>query len=104
MEEKCLFCKIINKEIPAKIIYDDEFVTVIPDINPKNRIHFLILTSVHIKSFLDMQDKHFTMLTKMVKVVQRIIRDQKIEGGYQLLFNGGRYQHVPHLHWHLLAD
>ncbi|MDP2671149.1 MAG: HIT domain-containing protein [bacterium] len=102
--EECLFCQIIRKEIPAKIVYEDENIIVFPDINPKARVHLLIVPREHINSVLDLTDKQNMTLTKMLKVVQELIRGQKIEGGYQLLFNGGKHQHVPHLHWHLLGD
>lgn len=102
--ESCLFCKIINKEIPAKIVYQDEDVLVIPDINPKAKVHLLVLPLVHVNSFLDLNDKQMLLLTKMSKVVQSLIKDKKLESSYQLLFNGGKHQHVPHLHWHLLGD
>ena len=100
----CLFCKIIKKEIPAKIIYEDSSVVVFPDLNPKARVHFLIVPSLHIISFLDLGDNQFELLTKMAKVIQSKIVENNLEGGYQLLFNGGVHQHVPHLHWHLLGD
>lgn len=100
----CLFCKIVKKEIPAKIVYEDNEVVVFPDINPKARLHFLIVPSLHINSFLELEDKQFEMLTKMAKVIQSLIRENNLESGFQLLFNGGIHQHVPHLHWHLLGD
>lgn len=103
-KESCLFCKIINKELSAEIVYEDENILVIPDINPKARVHLLVLPRPHINSFLDLTSNQFLLLTKMAEVVQTIVRDQKLEGGYQLLFNGGKHQHVPHLHWHILGD
>lgn len=102
--EDCLFCKIIKKEISAEIAYEDRDVVVIPDINPKARVHLLVLPTSHIKGFLDLQDNQLSVLTKMAKVVQRLIRDKNLEGGYQLLFNGGKHQHIPHIHWHILGD
>ena len=102
--EDCLFCNIVGGKISAEVIYEDDFVTVVPDINPKARVHLLVLPKTHIKSFLDLSGNQFLLLTKMAEVVQTIVRDQKLEGGYQLLFNGGKHQHVPHLHWHILGD
>lgn len=99
-----MFCKIINKEIPAKIVYQDKDLLVIPDISPKARVHLLVLPLVHINSFLDLTDKQSLLLTKMSEVVQSLIKEKKLEGAYQLLFNGGKHQHVLHLHWHLMAD
>lgn len=100
----CLFCSIISKKISAKVVFEDNDVVIIPDINPKARVHLLVLPKTHIKSFLDLSGNQLFLLTKMVEVVQTIVRDQKLEGGYQLLFNGGKHQHVPHLHWHILGD
>ncbi len=104
LNKNCLFCRIIRKEIPAKIIYEESNVVVFSDINPKAPVHLLIVPTVHIESFLGISDKQMPSLTKMTKVVQRIIREEKLSGGYQVIFNGGSYQHVPHLHWHLLGD
>lgn len=102
--QECLFCKIINKEIAANIVYHDADVVVFPDINPKSRVHLLVVPTMHIKSFLDLKDKQMSVLTKLAKVIQSTIKEQNLAVGYQLIFNGGHYQHVPHLHWHLLAD
>lgn len=102
--ENCLFCDIVNKKIPVNFVYQDNDVAVFPDLNPKNRVHLLVVPTEHINSFLDIPDRQFLTLTNLAKVVQSLIRQQKLEGGYQLIFNGGKHQHVPHLHWHLLAD
>lgn len=102
--EGCLFCAIASKKIPAQIVYEDTEVIVFPDIKPKARIHLLVVPIGHIKSFLDIPNKQFATLTNLAKVVKTLIREQKIEGGYQLIFNGGKHQHVMHLHWHLLGD
>ncbi len=102
--KNCLFCKIVSKEVPANIVFEDTDLVVFPDINPKARVHLLIVPSLHINSFLDLSDKQLSLLTKMVKVIQSKIVENNLESGYQLLFNGGKHQHVPHLHWHLLGD
>ena len=104
MVSKCLFCSIIKKESDTKFVFEDRDIVVFSDVNPKNRVHLLVVSRVHIKSFLDLSDNNISILTKMTKVIQRIIEDQKLEGGYQVIFNGGHYQHIPHLHWHLLGD
>ena len=104
MTSKCLFCDIIDNKIPTKLVYKDSDLVVFDDIDPKSRVHLLITPREHIKSFLDLSNKNNLVLTKMIKVIQRIIRDKKLEGGYQVIFNGGKYQHIQHLHWHLLGD
>ncbi len=103
-KNECLFCRIIDKEILTDFVYEDKDVVVFKDVNPKARVHFLVVPRVHVNSFLDLSNNHFELLTKMVKVVQTIIEGQKLQGGYQLVLNGGKRQHVPHLHWHILGD
>ena len=103
-ESKCVFCGIINEKIPAKIVYKDNDVVVFYDINPQAKTHLIIVSRVHIKSLLDLNNSHFVLLTNMIKVVQTLIKDKKLEGGYRVLINGGSHQIVDHLHFHLLSD
>jgi len=102
--EDCLFCKIANKEIASSIVYEDKDVVAFRDIKPKARVHILVVPTLHIESFLALQDNQFEMLTKMAKVVQTLIKGQKIEGSYHLVINGGKRQEIAHIHWHLLGD
>jgi len=102
--ESCLFCKIINKEIPTEFVYQDSEVSVFKDLHPKARVHLLVVPAKHVGTFLDLQSENFSLLTKMVKVIQSLIKSQKIEGAYRITINGGTHQEVPHLHWHLLGD
>ena len=100
----CIFCKIINEEIPTKFVYKDDDIFVFHDINPKAPTHLLIVPREHIKTFLDLEDKHSWLLTKMIKVVQRLVRDKKLEKSFRVLINGGTHQIVDHLHFHLLSE
>jgi histidine triad (HIT) family protein len=100
----CVFCKIIKEEIPTDFVHKEEDIFVFRDINPKAPVHLLIVPREHIESFLDLSSKHSSLLTKLIKVVQKMIREQKLEKGYQILVNGGRHLEVGHLHFHLLGD
>ena len=100
----CIFCRIINEEIPTKFVHKDEDIFVFHDINPKAPTHLLIVPREHIKTFLDLEDKHSWLLTKMIKVVQRLVRDKKLEKSFRVLINGGTHQIVDHLHFHLLSE
>ena len=104
MTSECLFCSIIKNKTQTKFVYKDDDMVVFSDINPKNHTHLLIVPREHIKSFLDLSSKNILILTKMTKVIQSIIGAKKLESGYQVIFNGGKYQHIPHLHWHLLGE
>ena len=100
----CLFCKIIAKEIPTEFVYQDEEVSVFKDIRPKARVHLLVVPSAHVERFLDLKDRQFDVLTKMAKVIQRLIKEQELDSSYHLVINGGARQEIAHLHWHLLGD
>lgn len=100
----CVFCKIMSGELETKLVHKTKDVFVFHDINPKAPTHLLVVPREHIKTFLDLQDKQYQVLTKMIKVVQRLVKDNKLEKGYQVVVNGGRHQEIDHLHLHLLAD
>ena len=100
----CIFCRIINEEIPTKFVHKDSDIFVFHDINPKAPTHLLIVPREHIKTFLDLEDKHSWLLTKMIKVVQRLVKDKKLERSFRVLINGGTHQIVDHLHFHLLSE
>ena len=100
----CIFCKIVNREIPAEIVYEDENLLVFKDINPKAPAHLLIIPKKHIPSVnhLEIEDK--ILMGELILIAQKIARDKKLEG-YRLQINVGRPagQLVDHLHLHLLA-
>jgi histidine triad (HIT) family protein len=101
----CLFCKLINREIEPKFIYESDLVVAFHDIHPKADIHILIVPKKHISSFLeiDMGDKDVIM--EMIMAAQMLEKSQRFgKIGYKMVFNGGRYQEIPHLHWHLMGD
>ncbi len=104
VKDSCIFCSIINEEVPANFVYKDNNIVVFHDVNPKAKTHLLVVPRVHIKSFLDLGDSHISVLTNIIKVVQRLVKDKKLEKGYRVLINGGSHQIVDHLHFHLLSD
>jgi len=101
---KCVVCKIISGDLETKFVHKSEDVFVFHDINPKAPTHLLIVPREHIKSLLDLKDKHSWLLTKMIKVVQTLVKEKKLEGGFRVLINGGSFQVVEHLHFHLLSE
>lgn len=99
----CIFCKIAKKEIEKDFIYEDKDVMVFPDIHPVAPIHLLIMPKRHIRDFGDLRDD--TLLGKLRKAIQKMIREQKIEDkGYRLVVNGGGAQIIDHLHIHLMGE
>src|SRR5437867_2560211 len=99
----CIFCKIASREAPAKIEYESDSVVVFPSISPAAETHYLIVPKEHIETFLDVEDIHKEILLEMTKAAQEMINAKDIASGYKIVINGGKYQTVPHIHWHLLA-
>jgi len=101
-----IFTKILNKEIPSKIIYEDEFVFAINDINPVAPIHILIIPKEEIPTVNDINEENSFIMGKIILAAKKIASDLNIaEKGYRLIYNcnedGG--QTVFHIHCHLLG-
>ena len=75
-DNDCIFCKIINREIPSDIQYEDDDILVFPDINPATPVHLLIVTRKHIPSLGQMADADTPLVGKMVKAANRLAREQ----------------------------
>lgn len=102
----CLFCKIINKEIPSDIIYEDDKFLAFKDIKPIAPIHLLIIPKKHIPSIKHLEVVDKELMGELLLVAQQIAKKQRVsENGYRLILNIGRDagQAVNHLHLHLLA-
>lgn len=95
----CIFCKIINKEIPSKPVYEDNDVIVVPDIHPQAPVHLLIIPKKHVAEFLDMPDE---LLAKIFKTSKKMIKEQKI-ADYRLVNNGQGAALIQHFHLHILG-
>lgn len=101
-----IFSKIIAKEIPAQIIYQDDRVTAFKDINPVAPVHILIVPNKEIATVNDVTPEDEAVLGHMLVVAKQIAQEQSIaEGGYRLIINCGDDggQEVYHLHMHLLG-
>lgn len=102
MNEVCLFCKIVRKELPAKFIYEDEDVVVFPDIHPVTPTHLLIVPKTHVSEFQAVDDP--VLFQKVFHVVQQMIkREGLVDKPHRIGINGGGAQDIDHLHIHLMA-
>jgi len=101
-----IFTKIIDREIPADIFYEDDEIIVIKDINPKAKIHLLIIPKKEIPTINDLQEEDKELLSDMFFVAKNIAKDLGIEEWYQLHFNVWPKwgQEVMHIHLHLTSD
>jgi histidine triad (HIT) family protein len=102
----CIFCKIVEKEVPASIVFEDDAVMAFKDVNPLAPVHILIIPKKHIESVNDFKDKDADLIGKMVLVAKKMAVDFDISPkGYKLLFRVGEWggQEVPHVHLHLIG-
>ena len=104
--EDCIFCKIINGDIPSSKVYEDGDILAFNDINPVAPVHVLVIPKKHIKSLADMDDGDELIISKIYKVINQIVDEKGInEKGYRVVVNCGVEggQEVGHLHFHLIG-
>jgi histidine triad (HIT) family protein len=102
----CLFCKIINKEIPSDLVHQDDLVTVFKDINPAAPVHLLIVPNKHIPSVIEMEEVDEVVMGKLFSTARKVSEELGINrSGYRLIVNNGPdgRQEIHHLHMHLLG-
>ena len=102
----CIFCKIINKEIPATIVYEDEDVLAFKDINPQAPVHIVVIPKKHIEKITDIEKQDEAVIGKIYSVINQIAEEQGIaEDGFRVIINCGENggQEVKHIHFHLLG-
>jgi histidine triad (HIT) family protein len=106
MADHCIFCKIINKKLPAKLVHEDDQLIVFMDINPQAPSHMLIVPKIHINSLNELQPEHAQLLGHAVFVAKDIAKEWGIaDGGWRLVANCGddAGQSVYHVHFHMLG-
>jgi histidine triad (HIT) family protein len=102
----CLFCKIVAREMPAKIIFEDDALIVIQDINPQAPLHALVIPRRHIATLNDITSDDDPLVGRMVRQAGLVARERGLHhGGYRTVFNCNRDagQTVFHVHLHVLA-
>jgi len=101
-----LFIKIIEREIPAEIVYEDDDVLAFNDINPHAPLHVLVIPKRHIRTLNDVSDQDEKLLGKLLNVARKIAMDKGVaEEGFRVVMNcnEGAGQTVFHIHLHLLG-
>jgi histidine triad (HIT) family protein len=100
----CIFCKIINKEIPATIIYEDDRFVAFKDINPIDKVHFLIIPKMHEENLLTAKNDLATreMFGEMLMLAPKLAKKEGLEG-FRTMINSGVKggQEVFHIHFHV---
>ena len=104
MNDNCVFCKIVQGEIPSNKVYEDESVLAFYDIEPIAPIHILVIPKVHINSFMDIEDEKLMM--HINKIIKKVATEKGLnEKGFRIVTNIGEDggQAVKHLHFHILG-
>jgi histidine triad (HIT) family protein len=104
--DECIFCRIIQREIPAKVVYQDEKVLGIEDIHPQAPVHLLVMPRKHISSLIEMTSDDEGLVGHALGVAAQLAREKAVEQtGYRTVINNGpgAGQSVSHLHVHVLG-
>tara|TARA_B100001250_G_C19763370_1_gene773557 strand:- start:125 stop:460 length:336 start_codon:yes stop_codon:yes gene_type:complete len=100
--DNCIFCKIVNKEIPASVVYEDKELLAFKDINPIDRVHLLIIPKKHIVNLMECNESHKELLSKMLLLAPKLAKDSGLKG-FRTMINSGAEggQEVFHIHFHV---
>lgn len=104
--QDCIFCKIVNKEIPVDIVYEDEQTLVFRDVKPAAPVHLLVIPKKHIPALSDLSEEDAGLIGRVQLAAVRVARERGlVEQGFRLVNNCGQNagQIVMHVHYHLLS-
>ncbi len=101
----CIFCKIIEKELPSDMLYEDDDLVVFRDINPQAPVHILFVPKKHIAMPVDVKKEDEAVLGKIFRIAAEMAEKEGVADNYRILVNNGAKagQEVFHLHIHLLG-
>ena len=101
----CLFCKIINGEIPSNKVYEDDTIFAFRDIAPQAPTHILIIPKEHIKSVAEIDESNSAVVAHIFEVAAKIAKQEGLDDGFRIVNNCGDIagQTVKHLHFHLMG-
>lgn len=101
----CLFCKIINGDIPSNKVYEDDQVFAFRDIAPQAPTHILIIPKQHIKSAAEIDESNSAVVAHIFEVAAKIAKQEGLDEGFRIVNNCGDIagQTVKHLHFHLMG-
>ena len=96
-----VFSRIVNRQLPAKILYEDDHVIVIQDHRPKAPVHLLIIPKKETRNFYETPPETLSMLNVYVKKLAEMLG---IEDHFRVVINNGFGQEIDHIHYHFLSD
>ncbi|MEE0842474.1 MAG: histidine triad nucleotide-binding protein [Christensenellales bacterium] len=101
----CVFCKIINGDIPSVKVYEDDDMVIVKDIAPQAPVHLLLLPKEHYANIVEMSDEQAQTLARCIKKLSAMVDELGLSDGFRLVSNKGKNacQSVEHLHIHILG-
>ena len=101
----CIFCKIINGEIPSSKVFENKYVLAFNDIMPQANFHAVVIPKIHIESANEITENNSFYIAKIFEAVKQIADEKHLENGYRVITNCGKHacQSVKHIHFHILA-
>lgn len=102
--ENCIFCKIINDDIPCYKIYEDNDVLAFLDVNPKANGHTLIIPKKHYQDLFDIEEEVLNKILKLAKKLGNDLKEKLNYDGFTLVQNNGDIQDVKHFHLHIIPS
>ena len=101
----CIFCKIVEKQIPAEVVYEDETMLCFRDINPSAPVHLLLIPKKHIETLAHANEAEQALLGQLMLKVPQLAHEQGLKHGFKTQINTdkGGGQEVFHLHIHILG-
>ena len=104
--DDCVFCKIINHEIPSNIVAENEYAIAFEDLSPVAPVHVLIVPKIHINNIMELNDENLKYVTGVHKLIQEVAKIKDVDKrGFRVITNYGEDggQTVMHLHYHLIG-
>ncbi len=103
--DNCIFCKIVNGDIPSTKVYEDDDMIIIKDLNPQAPVHLLLIPKEHYANIIEMTDSQAQTLAKCLKKLSTLTDELGLQNGFRLVSNKGEdgCQSVGHLHIHILG-
>lgn len=106
--EDCVFCKIINREIQAKIVAENDYAIAFEDAYPVAPVHVLVVPKKHISNIMELNDENMLYIGEVHKMIQQVAREKGIDGqdkGFRVITNYGEDggQTVHHIHYHVIG-
>ena len=100
----CIFCKIINGEIPSYTLYEDEYVKCFLDVNPVEDAHTLIIPKKHFIDVTDIEDEYLLKIFEASRKIISLIQEKTDADGFVLTQNNGSVEEVKHYHLHVIPN